>query len=91
MGLRPCQTKVFAVRRLTGKPQIVSTSRHISQGGVDVINVQYNELTRVLGGVPYVVAGDEYVITAYNPFEKKAVEHTVKPDSTGEVEWQIRF
>ena len=87
----PCQTKTFAVRKLTGKPQIVSTNRHISQGYVDIVSVSYNEETRVLRGISSVVKGDEYVITAYDPFEKRIITHSFMPRKTGDAEWEIKF
>lgn len=89
--LEACQSKIFAVRKLTGKPQIVSTNRHISQGGVDIIKVEYDEGTNTLNGISSVVAGDEYIIRAYDPYKNQLVEHCILSEGTGEISWKIKF
>lgn len=89
--LGACQSKLFAIRKLTDKPQIVSTNRHISQGGVDLIQVVYDEKTNTLNGISFVVAEEEYVIRAYNPYKNELVEHRIVSDKTGEVSWMIKF
>jgi hypothetical protein len=57
-------TRILAVVPKLTVPQIVSTNRHITQGGVDLLHVSWNAGTRVLSGtsqclvtgVPYTMA-----------------------------------
>ena len=79
---------VLAIRKYTGKKQIVSTSRHISQGGFDLENVWLDEEGK-LHGRSKVVAGEPYVITVYNPESQSVFDEVLYPDRTGEMEWCI--
>ena len=38
----PKDTQTFAIRETLDRPQILSTSRHISQGGVDIISADWD-------------------------------------------------
>ena len=50
----------FALRVRADHPQIVSTSRHLSQGGVDLRDVRWDAAARTLSGVSRVVQGARY-------------------------------
>ncbi len=65
--LQPCASKVYAVRRKLGRPQVVSTSRHISQGAFDITSLAWDESRKTLSGVSKVVAHDPYEIILYVP------------------------
>ncbi len=91
VALRPYQSKVYAVRKLTGVPQIVCTSRHISAGGVDLCEVHYDENARTLSGVSQVVKGDEYVLYVYNPYTESIVTKSYMPCETGKLTWKMTF
>lgn len=67
LTLPACASRVIAVRRKTGIPQILSTTRHISQGALELSEVNWNPERRVLSGVADVVAGDDYAIYVYAP------------------------
>jgi hypothetical protein len=57
----PCQScRVIAVRAAEGHPTLVSTSRHVTQGIVDVTGETWNADAKTLSGVSQVVAGDDY-------------------------------
>jgi hypothetical protein len=51
---------VLAVRPVSDHPQLISTSRHITQGIVDVLDEKWDPATRTLSGVSKVVGGDPY-------------------------------
>lgn len=89
--LRPCASKVFAVRKFTGIPQVVSTTRHITQGGVDLLDVRYDENRKALSGISHVVKGDRYKISAYDPYRGIIVKKEWIPEETGDVSWEIKF
>ena len=58
--LRPQSCAVLAVRPVLDRPQLISTSRHITQGLVDVTEERWDARTRTLSGVSHVVANDPY-------------------------------
>lgn len=58
---------VLAVRPVANHPQLISTSRHITQGIVDVLDEKWNEGTKTLSGRSKVVAGDPYELRIVLP------------------------
>ena len=56
--LPPASCKVVAVRAAEGDPVLLSTSRHVTQGMVDVTDEKWSGNT--LSGVSEVIAGDPY-------------------------------
>lgn len=52
--------RVLALREVMKYPQVISTSRHITQGLMDVLDEVWNNESRVLKGESLVVAGDRY-------------------------------
>lgn len=52
--------KVLALRAAANHPQLVSTSRHITQGVVDVLEERWDAAERNLSGCSLVVGGDPY-------------------------------
>ena len=52
--------RILAVRPRVAHPQLLSTSRHITQGIVDVLEETWDEKTRTLSGCSKVVGGDTY-------------------------------
>ncbi len=97
----------IAIREATDHPQIVSTNRHLSQGGVDLVVVTWSQ--GVLSGKSRVVAGDRYEISVRVPagytlksgaIDGKAATITTDgellrvsylPAATGEVAWRLEF
>ena len=69
-------TQTFAIRELYAFPQLVSTNRHISQGGVDIVEMKWDEATRTLSGRSKVVAQDRYELVIHLPagFNAKSAE-----------------
>jgi hypothetical protein len=58
--LPPAGCRVLAVRPLTNAPQVISTSRHITQGLVDLTDERWDSGTSTLSGVSRVASGDAY-------------------------------
>jgi hypothetical protein len=57
----PAQScRVIAVRAAAGHPVLVSTSRHVTQGMVDVLSEKWSSLTKTLSGTSQLVGGDPY-------------------------------
>jgi hypothetical protein len=66
----------FAIREAREHPWVLSTTRHISQGGVDLLQETWDKATNTLAGKSKVVAGDPYILTVHLPagFKLKAAE-----------------
>lgn len=58
--LAPGSSKVFALRPVAAHPVVVSTSRHITQGIIDLLEEQWDGDSRTLSGRSRVVGGDPY-------------------------------
>ena len=59
--------QVFAIREARDHPWVLSTTRHISQGGVCLIDEKWDMAANILSGETAVVGGDPYVLTVYLP------------------------
>ena len=58
---------VFAIREARKHPWVISTTRHLSQGGVSLLAEQWDANQNVLSGKSAVVIGDPYVLTVHVP------------------------
>jgi hypothetical protein len=74
------ETKVFAVRKRLPRPQLVSTSRHISQGAPDILEMNWDEADLTLSGVSEMVPGDGYRLYIHVPRNYRIAGHTVSDD-----------
>ena len=59
--------QVFAIRQARPHPWVISTTRHLSQGGVSLQAEQWDAKRRVLSGRSAVVTGDPYVMSVHVP------------------------
>ena len=59
--------QVFAIREAREHPWPISTTRHLSQGGVSLSDVQWDAGSATLSGTSEVVAEDPYVLTVHVP------------------------
>ena len=58
--LPPASCRILAVRPVAAHPQVLSTSRHITQGVIDLVAEKWEESTRTLAGTSRIVGGDPY-------------------------------
>jgi len=58
---------IFAIREARGHPWIISTSRHISQDAVSLLNQRWDAGGQTLWGRSAVIGGDPYVMTVHLP------------------------
>jgi hypothetical protein len=60
--LPPGSCKVIAIRPARNRPQVISTSRHVTQGMIDLLEEKWDDREETLNGTSKVVAGDAYEI-----------------------------
>ena len=65
--LEPASCKVLAVRPSKSHPQVISTSRHITQGLMDIKKESWNPARQTLSGTSEVVKGDRYELRIIVP------------------------
>jgi len=65
--LPPRSCRVFAIRPVSANPQLISTSRHLTQGMVDVTNEIWNATARTLSATSRVVGNDPYELRLVVP------------------------
>ena len=100
--LKSCESRIFSVRKKTDVPQIISTSRHISQGAAEINFVEWNEKkmeldisAELIDNVPYIIT--LYVPNGYVPADDmefvgdKLYKLTVNSDKCGTKKIKIKF
>lgn len=70
--ITPAQDKdtglhIFVIREAREHPWVLSTTRHISQGGVSLLDEKWDSDDRELSGKSAVIVGDPYVLTIHLP------------------------
>jgi alpha-galactosidase len=67
----PAQTakevRIYSIHEKLDRPQVISTNRHISQGGVDLADARWDPRTSTLTGKSAVVKNDLYALTIFVP------------------------
>jgi hypothetical protein len=58
--LPPASCRILAIRPASTQPQVLGTSRHITQGVVDLLEEKWDSDTKTLQGASRVVANDPY-------------------------------
>lgn len=61
--LRPGEVRMMSVHEVTGHPQFISTNRHIMQGYIDLVRIEWLPGRNILRGISKITGGDSYVIT----------------------------
>jgi len=59
--------QVFAIREARPHPWVMGTTRHISQGGVSLLDQRWDGEGKILSGRSAVIEGDPYVLTIHLP------------------------
>ncbi|MBI9018286.1 MAG: NPCBM/NEW2 domain-containing protein [Phycisphaerae bacterium] len=105
--LEPMGLQSLAIREKLDRPQLVSTSRHLSQGAAEIEKMVW--LDNAIDGRSRVIVGDLYVMTFYVPngyeftgavvneqnakteLEGNVLKVYYLPEETGSVGWKIFF
>lgn len=80
LALPPGSCRIIAIRPMRSRPQIISTSRHITQGIIDVTEETWDAAANALNGSSRVVTNDSYeirIIAPTRPTDWKAVSAEV--------------
>lgn len=67
LAVAPMDTTVLRITPLTGHPQVISASRHITQGGYDLNDLQWDATDNAMSGCSKVVENDVYRLVIYVP------------------------
>ena len=104
--LPPASCRVLAIRPASDRPQLLSTSRHITQGIVDVLAEKWEPATLTLSGISRVVANDPYELRISVPLGAQSwhavaaanlkqdgprVRVTLSSATSADVPWQVKF
>jgi hypothetical protein len=65
--LEPASVVLLAIHERRGVPQLISTDRHVSQGGVELEAVEWHAATSTLSGVSLGPSGTEHSVYLYLP------------------------
>lgn len=71
-SLPPNSCRILAVRPVSEIPQVLSTSRHVTQGIVDLTGEKWDAASSVLTGTSKVVANDRYELRIILPVGEKS-------------------
>jgi hypothetical protein len=76
--------RILAVRPVSAVPQLLSTSRHVTQGIVDVTGEAWDAAKSILSGTSRLVAGDPYELRIILPVGEKSWRATAAEVSAGD-------
>jgi hypothetical protein len=106
VSIDPNSCQVLALREKKSHPQVLSTSRHVLQGAVELSDVAWNARRNELRGTANVIKGDSFEILIFagdravkrasHPFKPSSSEPGIlrlsfSPDQTSAKEWSIAF
>ena len=67
--VQPGSVRLLALHEKTGKPQFISTDRHILQGAVEMENVSWNDDTKTISGISTGPLNTSHNVFVYVPEE----------------------
>lgn len=67
LELAPTSVQYLSIREDRGVPQVVSTDRHYTQGGVELEDVRWDEASKTLSGTALGVRGMRWSLVAHVP------------------------
>ena len=70
-------SRVIRISEIEGHPQVISTSRHVSQGAYDIDSLEWDDAECRLSGTSKVIGGETYTIALYVPEPYKLVSAVV--------------
>lgn len=100
--LPPKTSRLLSCWKLENRPVFTGTNRHITQGGIDMEWLDWEEETLTLSGVSQVVGGDPYEIRIHVPANYQPEECALRTDGglmklmlhreqNESVRWKVKF
>jgi len=69
VNLQPGSVTLLSLHEKTGKPQFISTGRHVLQGAIEIENVKWDESAKTISGLSWGPLGGSYNVYVYVPEE----------------------
>ncbi|MBI4976514.1 MAG: alpha-galactosidase [Spirochaetes bacterium] len=107
LTIAPMDSAVLRITPLASYPQVISTSRHITQGGYDLNELRWDASANTLSGNSKCVSGETYRITLHVPeqFTLTGIECSEASDfrsedgvtivtitsGAGDIPWKLNF
>ena len=102
LTLRPYESRVIALHPVAAHPQLLSTSRHVSQGAQELTQLLWREEAACLEGRSQLPAGLDYAVVVAAPagWRPRAAAETLasqvwrfrfRTEAAGEFAWSIPF
>ena len=105
--LGPFSCRIFSVHRSMNHPHLLGTSRHVTQGGVEMEDLRWEERAMTLSGDSRVILGNPYSVAiripapyrvvavegakVQDPGEGALVRLDLPAEKTGTYGWKVRF
>ena len=67
LSFSPCSVNLLSIHPKSGVPQVISTDRHITQGALELENVEWDSATGTLQGISLGPTGTEHNVAVYAP------------------------
>jgi len=67
VSVEPGSVTLLALHAATGVPQLLSTSRHVAQGAIEIDDLRWNDAERTLSGVSTGPTGSAHDVFVYVP------------------------
>jgi len=80
--LKPSSGRSIAVRKVLARPVLVSTSRHVTQGIIDVSDERWDAKRLTLSGISRLVGGDPYEMRIFAPAQQWKIDSVVLDKSS---------
>jgi len=101
----PRTVRLLAIRENLGRPQVLSTDRHVTQGAILLRDVRWDASRMTLSGAANGIGGARHRITIWKPrglqvaqasggrtsVQGDVVSLTLQPARTGPVAWSVKF
>lgn len=106
LELEPCESRILCIRKKLNRPQIISTSRHITQGAAEISTLNWCEEKKLLKFTADLIKDELYKIVLYVPqefkidktnfedvkhLEKNICELTILPHDNNKYELEVFF
>lgn len=82
LTIPPYGSRVISINKLVGSPQVISTSRHVTQGAYDLEYIHWDALKRILSGKSRVIGGEAYRIILYVPKGFELINAAANPNTS---------